>query len=200
MLRNRLMTVLSLIVVLVMALTACGPTAPPGQVPPGQQGKGGYLDEIDVSVVAKDSAISQIQAGAIDLYSFNLASSEFPAIKDSGLSYTSSYGGNYAIMLNPATFKDASVLNPFSDRKIREAMNWLIDRNYVNQEIYAGGSLAKFFPITTQLVDYTGLVDVALPLVTKYQFNILPRQQGNSSAITTHCATSASDGQLPVQA
>ncbi len=196
MLRNRLMTVLSLIVILVMALTACGPSAPPGQVPTRQAGKGGYLDEIDVSVVAKDSAIAQIQAGTIDLYSFNMASSDFPAIKDSGLSYTSSYGGNYAIMLNPATFKDANVLNPFSDRKIREAVNWLIDRNYVNQEIYAGGSLAKFFPITTQLVDYTGIVDVARALETKYAYNLETAQKAIAAEMTTLGATAGADGKF----
>jgi peptide/nickel transport system substrate-binding protein len=196
MIQKRLFTILSLIIVLVMALSACGPTAPPGQVPPRQAGKGGYLDEIDVSVVAKDSAISQIEAGAIDLYSFNLASSEFPAIKKSGLGYTSSYGGNYAIMLNPAKFKDESVLNPFSDRKIREAVNWLIDRNYANQEIYAGGSLAKFFPITSQLVDYTGLVDVARELETKYAFNLDKAKQVIADEMKTLGATAGADGKF----
>ena len=47
-----------------------------------------------------------------------------------GVSYSQSYGGYYDIMFNPAVFKDTTVLNPFSDRKIREAMNWAIDRNY----------------------------------------------------------------------
>lgn len=196
MIQKRLFTVLSLVIVLVMALSACGPTAPPGQVPPRQAGKGGYLDEINVSVVAADSAISQIKAGAIDLYSYNLASSEFPAIKASGLSYTSSYGGNYAIMLNPAKFKDESVLNPFSDRKIREAVNWLIDRNYANQEIYKGGSLAKFFAITTQLVDYTGLVDVARELETKYAFNLEKAKQIIADEMKTLGATAGADGKF----
>jgi peptide/nickel transport system substrate-binding protein len=196
MLRNRLMTVLSLIVVVVMALTACGPSAPPGQVPPRQDGKGGYLDEIDVSAVAKESAIAQIQAGTINLYSFNMASTDFPAIKQSGLSYSSSYGGNYAIMLNPAKFKDATVLNPFSDRKIREAMNWLIDRNYVNQEIYGGGSLAKFFAITTQLVDYTAMVDVARALETKYAFNLDEAKKIIAAEMTTLGATAGADGKF----
>ncbi len=196
MIQKRLLTILSLMIIVVMALSACGPTAPPGQVPPRQDGKGGYLDEIDVSVVAQDSAISQIQAGAIDLYSFNLASSQFPAIKKSGLSYTSSYGGNYSVMFNPAKFKDESVLNPFSDRKIREAVNWLIDRNYVNQEIYAGGSLTKFFPLTTQLVDYTGLVDVARELEAKYAFNLDKGKQIITDEMKTLGATVGADGKF----
>jgi len=73
--------------------------------------------------------------------------------------------------MNPAVFADTTKLNPFSNRKIREALNWLIDRNYINQEIYAGGSLPKFFALTTQLVEYTDLVDTARALESKYAFN-----------------------------
>ncbi len=132
---------------------------------------GGWLDEIDVSVVDSASAISQIQAGAIDFYSFTLASDAYPAIKDAGLPTTKSVGGYYGISLNPAVFTDENVLNPFSDRKIRESLNWLIDRNYLNQEIYAGGSLPKLLPITTQLTEYTNLIETARKLESKYAYN-----------------------------
>ena len=132
---------------------------------------GGWLDEIDVSVVDAASAISQIQAGAIDFYSFTLASDQYPAIKEAGLPSTKSVGGYYGLSLNPAVFTDTSVLNPFSDRKIREALNWLIDRNYINQEIYAGGSLPKLLPITTQLTEYTNLIETARALEAKYAYN-----------------------------
>ncbi len=155
---------------------------------------GGWLDEIDLSVVASDSAISQVKAGAIDMYSYQLASSDLPAIKESGLNYTSSYGGSYSVMLNPATFKDTSKLNPFSDRKIREALNWLIDRDYINQEIYGGGSLPKFFALTTQLVDYTGVVDVARGLEAKYAYNLDKAKEVISAEMATLGATVGADG------
>ncbi len=189
--------VLSLLVMISMVLAACAPQvaatteapaqteapaateapmteapteAPTAMVEPTTR-QGGWLDEIDVSVVDGASAISQIQAGAIDFYSFGLASDVYPAIKDAGLGTTQSFGGNYGISFNPAVFTDPNVLNPFSDRKIREAMNWLIDRNYINQEIYAGGSLPKLFAITTQLVEYTNLIETARALETKYAYN-----------------------------
>ncbi|HJR81340.1 MAG TPA: ABC transporter substrate-binding protein [Anaerolineales bacterium] len=146
------------------------PTEVPTEMAPTER-RGGWLDEIDVSVVAGDSAISQIQAGTIDFYSFNLASDLFPAIRESGLSYSAAFGGYYGISFNPAVFTDTAQLNPFSNRKIREAMNWLIDRDYINQEIYAGGSLSKFLPVTTQLIEYTNLIETARALEAKYAFN-----------------------------
>jgi peptide/nickel transport system substrate-binding protein len=139
---------------------------------PMTERRGGWLDEIDVSVVAGDSAISQLQAGTIDFYSFGLASDVYPAIRDAGLSTTQSFGAYYGISLNPAVFNDTTALNPFSNRKLREALNWLIDRNYVNQEIYAGGSLPRFLPVSTQLVEYTNLIETARALEAKYAYNL----------------------------
>ena len=189
---------LSLLVAMSMVLAACAPqvpateapsvqteepsateapateapaTAAPTEAPVTTDRHGGWLDEIDVSVVDGASAISQIQADAIDFYSFALASDTYPAIQEAGLSTTRSVGGYYGISLNPAVFTDTTRLNPFSNRKIREAMNWLIDRSYINQEIYAGGSLPKLLGITTQLAEYTNLIDTARALEAKYAYN-----------------------------
>jgi len=172
MLRKRLMTGLGLIIALSMALTACGPSfKSPGAIPSNKEGVGGYLDEIDVSVLESSVAITQIKAGAIDIYADSLASADLPKIKDAGLNYVGFNGLYYDVMYNPAVLKDATKLNPFSSRKIREATNWLYDRNYINQEVYGGGGLMKFLPIVTQFPDYADLADVARKLESKYAFN-----------------------------
>jgi peptide/nickel transport system substrate-binding protein len=209
--------VLSLLIVMSMVLAACAPQAAATTEAPGAQTeepamtetptespteapmeaterRGGWLDEIDVSVVAGDSAISQLQAGAIDYYSFNLASDMYPAIREAGLSSSQSLGGYYGISLNPAVFTDTTVLNPFSNRKIREALNWLIDRNYLNQEVFAGGSLTKLLPITTQLIEYTNLIETARALEAKYAFNAEQAQEIIDAEMTAMGAELGSDG------
>jgi peptide/nickel transport system substrate-binding protein len=207
MLQKRMMFVIGVLAAFSMVLSACGPstaattapttgpaaTAAPTQAPQTTR-HGGWVDEIDYSVVDSASAISQVQAGAIDLYSSTLASTELDALKTAGVSYTQSYGGYYGILFNPAVFKDKTVLNPFSDRKIREAMNWAVDRNYINQEIYGGGSLPKFFAITTNLVDYTGIVDEARALETKYAYNLDKAKQVVTEEMGTLGATAGADG------
>ncbi|GAB4499922.1 MAG: ABC transporter substrate-binding protein [Anaerolineales bacterium] len=210
---KNLYALLSVLVILSMALAACAPASTEAPAEPAATDKpaateeaamteeapsttrhGGWLDEIVFSVVSSDSAISQLQAGAIDFYSFNLSSDNLQDIKDAGLNYTQSYGGNYGISLNPAVFEDANVLNPFSNRKIREAMNWMIDRNYINQEIYGGGSLPKLLGITTQLVEYTNLVDTARALETKYAYNFDKAKEIIAAEMEAMGATMGSNG------
>ena len=211
MLQKRLMLVIGLLVAFSMVLSGCAPattttqppapantsapaaTEAPTKAPPTTR-HGGWLDEIDFSVVGSDSAVTQLKASAIDVYPDGLASADFPAIKDAGLSYSAFNGLYYDLMYNPAVFKDANVLNPFSDRKIREATNWLYDRNYINQEVYAGGGLPKFFPIQTNGPDYADLADVARGLESEYAYNPDKAKQVISDEMTTMGATLGADG------
>lgn len=210
---KKLYAVFSLLVVFSMMLAACQPAtteatdAPATEAPAAAteasaateapvmtERHGGWLDEIDISVVDGASAISQLQAGAIDFFSFGLASDVYPAIKEAGLSTTQSFGSYYGISYNPAVFTDTSVLNPFSNRKIREATNWLFDRNYLNQEIYLGGSLPKLLPVTTQLVEYTNLIETSRALESKYAYNLDKAKEVISTEMTGMGAELGADG------
>lgn len=221
MLQKRLLSILALVLIASMVLSACGtptaaptqepaappvatdvpavvatdvpaPTAEPTKVPVTR--KGGWLDEIVFSVVAGDSAVTQLKAGAIDIYANGLSSADLPSIKDAGLSYSDSNGLYYDMLYNPAVCKDANLLNPFSDRKIREATNWLYDRNYINQEVYAGGGLAKFFTIQTNGPDYADLADVARALESKYAYNPEKAKEVVKTEMEGMGATMGADG------
>jgi hypothetical protein len=50
-------------------------------------------------------------------------------------------------------------------------MNWLIDRDYLNREIYSGGALAKFFPLVTNMPDYTSIAPTIRRLEAEYAYN-----------------------------
>ena len=150
------------------------PTEEPTPTPEPTTRRGGWLDEIVVSLVGADSAITQLEAGAIDVYGSGLASSDLPAIEAAGLNKSVEIGGTfYELTYNPVgpTFEGTGGLNPFSSARVREAMNWLIDRDFLNQEVYAGGGLPKFFSIVTNYPDYANLADVARGLEAKYAYN-----------------------------
>jgi peptide/nickel transport system substrate-binding protein len=190
--RNRLMLVLGLLIAVTMVLTACGPKNL-STVPGRQAGKGGYLDQVVFSVVDSGSAVTQLQAGAIDVYAEGLAAADLPSIQQAGLKYAAYNGLYYDILYNPAKCSSGA-LNPFSDRKIREATNWLFDRNYLNQEIYAGGALPKWFAIQTQGPDYADLADTARELEVKYAYNLEKATQVITDEMTSLGATQGADG------
>jgi hypothetical protein len=204
MLQKRLMLVLGLVIAISMVLTACGSTAtpvPPTAAPVAQATAtsvpvrhGGYLDEIDASIVDASSVVTQLQAGAIDIFAYGLSPADLPAIKAANLSYGTYMGLYYDILYNPAVCTDTSMLNPFSDRKIREATNYIYDRNYINQEIYNNGALPKFFPFMTDGPDYTALADVAAGLEAQYAYNLDKGKQIIATEMATLGATADANG------
>jgi peptide/nickel transport system substrate-binding protein len=210
---RKMFALMSLLVIASMVLAACGgtgtaapqateaptevaaATAAPTEAPTTRTG--GWLDNIVVSVVSADSAITQLEAGAIDVYASGLSSADLKTIQDAGLNYTSQNGLYYDMMFNPAEFTSGE-FNPFVNRKIREATNWLVDRDYINQEVYAGGGLPKFFPITTQFPDYADLADVARELEAKYAYNPEKAKEVITTEMEGMGATLNADGKWEV--
>ena len=190
--RNRLVMLLGVVMAVSLILSACAPKNL-STVPGRQAGKGGYLDQVVFSVVGADSAVTQLQAGAIDVYAEGLAAADLPSIQQAGLKYAAYNGLYYDILYNPAQCTNGK-LNPFQDRKIREATNWLYDRNYLNQEIYAGGALPKWFAIQTQGPDYAEIADKARELEVKYAYNFDKANQVIGDEMKTLGATQGADG------
>ncbi len=166
------------------------------EMPERRAGFGGWLDEIVFSVVSASAAVTQIQAGAIDIYASGLSSNKLPEIQEAGFNYSKQNGLFYELTFNPVgpTFPATGKLNPFSSAKVREAINWLVDRGYINQEVYAGGALEKFLPITTQFPDYAELADVARKLEAKYAYNVEKADAAITAEMEAMGATKGADG------
>jgi peptide/nickel transport system substrate-binding protein len=141
---------------------------------------GGWVDEIVMSVVNESFAVAGIQNSIIDIFAGKLSSAtDVAAVMASGLPYAESMGVYYDITLNPSgpIFSGTGKLNPFADAKIREALNWLIGRNYINTSIYGGIGIPKFLPITSDGPDYARYVDTVRAVETKYGYDFLKAKQ-----------------------
>ena len=192
---KRLYSIFSLFVLLSMVLAACAPAATATQAPaaetevpvateapteapvptePPATRVGAWLDEVVLTEdVAADAAVSKLNAGEIDLYADTVAEAPvFETLKASpDLTYAQTVGSSNTVMMNPSVFTDATRLNPFSNRKIREAVNWLVDRNYVVQEIYKGLAIPKYTTLTTVFPDYARYADILRELEARYAYN-----------------------------
>lgn len=174
--RNRILALFSGLIILSLLLGACAAPAPAAtevatgddvateeateEAAPQTTRRGGWLDEIGMKVVGGDSAITQIAAGDIDIYTSNLSRpQDVQAADAAGLERSFQYGIYYEITFNPAEFS-TGVYNPFTNQAIRKAMNNLIDRDYINQEVYGGLGTPKFFSFVSAFPDYARHVDV----------------------------------------
>ena len=117
--------------------------------------------------------VEMVKTGAADVYTFGISAPDLIRDIVANLGYEVSYGSYNEITFNPVgpTYPDGR-LNPFSVAKVREAMNWLIDRDFIVKEYYGGvAGIGRFFPITPSFPDYAKLADVARALELQYSYN-----------------------------
>lgn len=193
--QKKIFNVLSLLVILGLLLAACAPAAV--ETPMEEQAvatdepaateeapaateeapvtdrNGAWVDEVIFTEEnSAEAAISQLNAGQLDLYAYTVA--EAPAYEtvqsSPNLDTTQMVGSSNTIMMNPAEFTDGR-FNPFSNRKIRESMHWLINRDYVVQEIYKGLARPRYTVLTTVFPDYARYADILRSLEAKYAYN-----------------------------
>jgi len=151
--------------------SAAEPTEEPAA--PETDRTGAWVDEVIFTEEnSAEAAASQLNAGQLDIYAYTVAEAPvFETVKaSSGLSYSEAAGSNVALMFNPAQFLNGD-LNPFSDQQIREAMHYIIDRDYIVQEIYKGLAIPKYSVLSTVFPDYARYADIMRTLEAKYAYD-----------------------------
>src|SRR5262245_33292798 len=159
--KNKIHSVLSLLVLLSMVLAACAPAATATEAPGAQTQEpavteapteapaatpapteaptttrtGAWVDQVIFTKQdSAEAAVSQLNAGDIDIYAYTVAEAPvYESLKSSpNLTSSQLVGSNNSMMFNPARFASGK-FNPFVDAQFSEAMNYLVDGNYVVQ-------------------------------------------------------------------
>ena len=115
--------------------------------------------------------VGRIEAGSRDVFAQGVTNKTvYHQLRQSRhADFAVSYGSSSELTLNPAgpEFGDGQ-LNPFAVPAIREAMNWLVDRDYIANELYGGLAVPRYLPLSTAFPDYARLADVARELELRY--------------------------------
>jgi peptide/nickel transport system substrate-binding protein len=129
---------------------------------------GGYLDEIKFIRYSNENiAYQQVGDGNLDLYLSQIPLQLIEeAKKNMNLKIYEKDGVSFGIVLNPAN--SSLTFNPFSIREIRYALNFLIDRNFVVNDILKGFGDPIFEPYGQFSPEYQNIVDVVEPLKINY--------------------------------
>ncbi|MFN2121964.1 MAG: ABC transporter substrate-binding protein, partial [Candidatus Promineifilaceae bacterium] len=136
---------------------------------------GGWMDTIVfVREPNQDAAISRLASGDIDVFADDVAGEALvQAIADAGNIQTrTQYGLFDEIFFNGGVCTDETLLNPFNNAKIREAMNYAIDRNYVADELYGGLAIPKIVPHAEAGLDRALIAAEVRELESKYAYDL----------------------------
>jgi peptide/nickel transport system substrate-binding protein len=143
-------------------------------VPEPVDRKGGWLDMIVfVEEPSANAAVTRLEVGDMNIYAYTVSDPEvFKTVQaNPDFAYTLSYGSSTELTFNVCAYDPAVGLNPFGNQKIREAMNWLVDRDYITQEIYGGLGAARYTAFNTVFPDFAKTAATQAALQTKYAYN-----------------------------
>ena len=153
---------------------------------------GAWVDEVTfITETDSQAAVTRLQEGLIDVYAFTIGNPDLykTAKEDPNIKVVEFFGVYNELTINPygveaedgvVTERDGTkvkpefdngAMNPFANPKVREAMNWLVDRNYIAQEIMGGLATPKYLPITSAFPDYARYIDTVREVEAKYAYN-----------------------------
>lgn len=136
---------------------------------------GGWLDTIVIiEEPSSDAAINRLEVGDIDVYAFTISNPEIAAKVDASanIDFYRSSGSYNELTLNPVgpVFPNGT-LNPFAVPKVREAMNYLIDREYITQEIMGGLGIPRWTTLNKFSGDSALLAAEVRAIELKYSYD-----------------------------
>ncbi len=155
----------------------------------GQSGKGPYTDEIQfIHYLDESVAVQEVKAGNLDFYMWRMPLELVPDAKaNPNVKIYDSVGGSMSILVNPAPADDS--LNPFSIREVRYALNYLINRQLVVNEVLKGYGASMVSAYSIFDPDYLVLIDT----LESFGFSYNPQLAENmiSEALTKAGAVKA---------
>jgi peptide/nickel transport system substrate-binding protein len=122
---------------------------------------GAYIDGVRFIQYLDDNvALEELKSGNLDTYYFRIpleAASEIKNIPT--LKKYDKLSGSFGLLLNPSPTNSSGSLNPFSLREVRYAMNYLIDREFVVDEILKGLGTPLLSPYGIFSPEYFNVID-----------------------------------------
>jgi peptide/nickel transport system substrate-binding protein len=120
-------------------------------------------------------ALARLQAGELSVWAQQTRDPDVAAAVAASpdLEGYHAYGMYNELTFNPSgpIFAGTGKLNPFAAPRIREAMNWLMDRDYIAEVIIGGMAVPRWHALNTASPDYANLADVGRSLELAYAYN-----------------------------
>lgn len=132
---------------------------------------GTWFDEV-VFFEEPDQAkvLQMMKTGDAQFFGDAFASENMAAIKSEGLNYELSYGLFFGYLINVAEFNNG-VYNPFHNQKVRVALNNLVDRDYLVDDIMNGLAVATITTVNPNLPTFSQIAETARAVEIMASYN-----------------------------
>lgn len=120
--------------------------------------KGTFVDTVQfIQYIEESTALEEVKKGKLDLY-YSRIPSELLQNKESldGLQIFDVTGGSFSLLLNPA---QGERFNPFSFQEVRFALNYIVDRSLIVDELMGGHGVPMISNYGPFDPDYLLIVD-----------------------------------------
>ncbi len=99
--------------------------------------KNTFVDSIKfIQYLDENTALEEVRNGNLDMYYYRISSDRLEGSQArEGLKVFDSTGGSYSLLVNPS---ESEKFNPFSSKEVRFALNYLVDRKLIVNELMGG--------------------------------------------------------------
>lgn len=158
--------------------------APEPTAVPAVSAKGPASDAILFKAVPVESAGDAVQTGEIDYYIFGVTPAQAEELEGApGITLYSAPSVSYEIVTNPAPAPEGE-LNPLSMREVRFALNYLVNRENIADQVYKGFASPQVTFLSMYDPDFITIQDI----IAKYNFTYDP---ATAEAIINEAMTQA---------
>ena len=171
--RKFIVTIVALIAIIGLVVSGCGGPIEPDE--PTDRTTGPWIDSVlIVEEPVSAAAITKLGLNELDIYAFAVTDADLYAtvLADPEITSVNSFGSYNEFTCNPVPYFTDGRLNPFGFRAIREALNYLVDRDYIADEICGGLASPKYTALNGAFPDakdrYPHLI---APIVAQYAYN-----------------------------
>lgn len=182
--------------VLVVVLLASALVLIPRRVKAAEPATGPMADEVIYEEITDDTvAVNDLNSGASDIREYSIASA---ATRQTVLNMPNAKpvegsGSFWDMMVNSIPRQDGQ-LNPFSLQPVRESMNYLIDRDFILNEVYFGYGVKHIALYYQMEPDYGRQAAFFAGIEAKYQYNPTKAHDMITTAMTAAGATLNTNG------
>ncbi len=173
---------MKLMLVVILALFIVGSKVAFGE-------KGTYADKVEfIQYSDANTAIEEVKNGNLDIYYSSISSNRIDSQLRQDLNVYQSTGTEYSLLVNPAP---SDKFNPFSIREVRFALNYLVDRNMIVDELlngYGSQMISAYKPFDPDYLLIQGTIQSF-----DFQYNPSLAEQMISNALTKAGAQKVSD-------